>query len=152
MIAYTAVDRRRPPTFAARTLRALRSGGMAAGAMVMNAAIAGPALLATGFVIGKQAAKATTKAVEAEAAVDVAIADLDLFDENLAAVVKRCDELSGILDDLTAEEYAVINHQHVLGEAAPIVLILCRMVQGLYLYPGRREILRPEYRRGDMGL
>lgn len=84
-------------------------GGMAAGAMVMNAAIAGPALLATGFVIGKQAAKATTKAVEAEAAVDVAIADLDLFDENLAAVVKRCDELSGILDDLTARGTAALD-------------------------------------------
>ncbi len=84
-------------------------GGMAAGAMVMNAAIAGPALLVTGFVIGKQAAKATTKACEAETAVDVAIAELDLFDENLRAVLCRCTELSGILGDLTTRGTAALD-------------------------------------------
>lgn len=76
-------------------------GGMAAGALVVNSVIAGPALLATGFVIGKQGAKAKTKAVVAETQVGKAIAELDLFDESLRAVRKRCCELSEILADLT---------------------------------------------------
>ncbi|MFZ2511968.1 MAG: hypothetical protein WAW85_12885 [Gordonia sp. (in: high G+C Gram-positive bacteria)] len=76
-------------------------GGIAAGALVLNSVIVGPALLATGFAVGKQGAKATTKAVTAETEVEVAIAELDVFDGALEAVRKRCAELSGILDELT---------------------------------------------------
>ena len=76
-------------------------GGMAAGALVMNSVIAGPALLATGFVISKQGAKAQTQASEAEAKVGIAVAELDLFDENLRAVRTRCAELSDVLAEVT---------------------------------------------------
>ena len=61
-------------------------GGMAAGALVLNSVIAGPALLVGGFAVSKQGAKAKTKAVDAETQVNVATAQLDLFDEGLRAV------------------------------------------------------------------
>ncbi|MGB3602665.1 hypothetical protein [Gordonia sp. (in: high G+C Gram-positive bacteria)] len=77
-------------------------GGMAAGAVALNAVVAGPALLVTGLVIKGQGTKADTAATEVEAKVAIAIAELDAFDTELGVIEERSKELSDTLTSVTA--------------------------------------------------
>ena len=76
-------------------------GGMALGALALNAAMFGPALLVGGFVTKSQGTKAVTKAEAYGAKVAVAIAELDETDARLDAVDTRVSELSDLLIKLT---------------------------------------------------
>jgi hypothetical protein len=76
-------------------------GGMALGAIALNAAMFGPALLVGGFVTKNQGTKAVTKAKAYGAKVSVAIAELDETDARLDAVDTRVGELSDLLKKLT---------------------------------------------------
>ena len=74
---------------------------MALGALALNAAMFGPALLVGGFVTKSQGTKAVTEAEAYGAKVAVAIAELDETDARLDAVDERVDELSDLLSRLT---------------------------------------------------
>jgi len=76
-------------------------GGMALGALALNAVMIGPALLVGGFVTKSQGTKAVTKAEAYGAKVAVAIAELDETDARLDAVDARASELSDLLRKLT---------------------------------------------------
>lgn len=76
-------------------------GGMALGALALNAAIMGPALLVGGFVTKSQGTRAVTKAEAYGAKVAVAIAELDETDARLDAVDTRVGEVSDLLSKLT---------------------------------------------------
>lgn len=82
----------------------LASGGagMAAGAAALNFVTLGPAILVSGFVVAGQGEKAKTKARENEAAVNVAIAEMEATKEAFRAIVSRADELKVLLEQLVA--------------------------------------------------
>ena len=73
---------------------------MAVGAAALNFVTIGPAILVSGFVVAGQGEKAKTKASENEAAVNVAIAELQATKSKFDAIVARADELGALLDQL----------------------------------------------------
>jgi hypothetical protein len=75
-------------------------GGVALGATVLNVVAIGPALLLGGFVAKGQGKKAMTRAIEKQAEVDVAIAELDATKTLLDSVEVRVDELRSVLSGL----------------------------------------------------
>lgn len=75
-------------------------GGMAAGAMALNFVTIGPAILVSGFMVAGQGEKAKTKARENEAAVNVAIAELQETRAKFDGVIGRAVELVDLLDKL----------------------------------------------------
>lgn len=84
-------------------------GGMALGLTALNFVMFGPALLLGGFVTKSQGTKAVTKAKAYQAKVAVAIAEMDQTDAQLAAVDARADELSSLLQRLTARAVAALD-------------------------------------------
>lgn len=85
-------------------------GGMALGGMALNFVTMGPALLVGGLVAKGQGTKEVTKAKDAEAKVEVAIAKLDETDARLAAIDARADELNSVLGELTARAVNALDH------------------------------------------
>lgn len=77
-------------------------GGMVVGAAALNVVAIGPAILVGGFVVAGQGEKAKTKARENEAAVNIAIAEVQATSAKFEAIVARADELRTLLDELTA--------------------------------------------------
>ena len=73
-------------------------GGMALGAVMLSGIAAAPAVLLAGFTVGIQGEKAKTKAAEAAAQVDVAIAEMAVKGELLLSVRTRIAELRSVLD------------------------------------------------------
>lgn len=78
-------------------------GGVALGATVLNVVAIGPALLMGGFVAKGQGKKAITKAMEKQAEVDIAIAQLDATKTLLESVDLRVVELHSVLSGLVAQ-------------------------------------------------
>lgn len=68
-------------------------GGMVAGAAALNFVTIGPALLVSGLVVAGQGEKAKTKARENEAAVNVAIAEMEAAKVAFDAIQDRSNEL-----------------------------------------------------------
>lgn len=75
-------------------------GGMAVGAAALNFVTIGPAILVSGFVVAGQGEKAKTKARENEAAVNVAIAEVQETKTKFDGIIARAEELEGLLDQL----------------------------------------------------
>ncbi|WP_024796559.1 hypothetical protein [Tomitella biformata] len=84
-------------------------GGMAVGAVVLNVLMIGPALLVGGFVTKGQGVKAITQAKEFQAKIAVGIAELAATDAKLAAVDDRAEELSSLLQKLTARAVSALD-------------------------------------------
>ncbi|MEV0971376.1 hypothetical protein [Microtetraspora glauca] len=78
-------------------------GGMALGAKVRRAAVAGPVVLIAGLTVKTRGTKARTEADNCRAAVDVLIAQLDVHDQLLRGVRKRAHELDGTLNRLVSQ-------------------------------------------------
>lgn len=76
-------------------------GGVALGATALNAAIAGPVILAGGFVVKSQGDKARTKAEEYGAKVAVTVAKMSETCTRLETIDLRIEELSDLLAGLT---------------------------------------------------
>ncbi|MFK5635997.1 hypothetical protein [Ornithinimicrobium sp. LYQ103] len=72
-------------------------GGMVAGAAALNFVTIGPALLVSGLVVAGQGEKAKTKAHESEAAVNVAIAEMDATQVVFDAIQDRANELRDLI-------------------------------------------------------
>lgn len=87
---------------------AVGGGGMALGAATLNVVTIGPALLVTGLVLNGQGEKATTRAAEYEAAMDVAIANQHSFRSMLEALNLRVEELGELLSDLATRAEAAL--------------------------------------------
>ncbi|MEU8197924.1 hypothetical protein AB0C10_29510 [Microbispora amethystogenes] len=83
--------------------RASGGGGMAFGAKVRKAAVAGPVVLIAGLTVKNRGTKARTEADNCGAAVDVLIAHLNLHDQLLRGVRKRVYELDGTLNRLVLQ-------------------------------------------------
>lgn len=77
-------------------------GGMAAGVVALNFVTIGPALLVSGLMVAGQGEKAKTKACENEAAVNVAIAEMQTTKTKFEGVISRTAELGTLLDELVA--------------------------------------------------
>jgi hypothetical protein len=76
-------------------------GGVAMGGMAMNFVTVGPALLVGGLVAKGQGTKQLTKAKEVETKLEIAKAELGETDARLAAIDKRAEELSTVLESLS---------------------------------------------------
>lgn len=72
-------------------------GGMVAGAAALNFVTIGPALLVSGLVVAGQGEKAKTKARENEAAVNVAIAEMEAAKVAFDAIQDRANELRDLI-------------------------------------------------------
>ncbi len=75
-------------------------GGMALGAIMLTGIAAAPAALIGGFAVGVQGHKALTKAMEIEANVAKAVAEMAAKEELLGQVETRIAELEAILHDI----------------------------------------------------
>lgn len=84
-------------------------GGMALGAVALNAATVGPAALVAGFVVASQGEKALTQAAAEEAKVNEEIAAMDLAKANLDVIEARALELSTLLKDLVTRALEALN-------------------------------------------
>lgn len=84
-------------------------GGMAVGAAALNFVTIGPALLVSGFVVAGQGEKAKTKARENEAAVNVAIAEMQATKAQFDAIVDRAEEIETVLDELVLRATSVLD-------------------------------------------
>lgn len=103
-------------------------GGMALGAMALNASVAGPVLLIGGLVLNGQAEKAQSRAEEYQTKVAINVAEQRLFQTTLSGIQSRVEELSTVLhdlvcratvalDDLEAVEFDPDKHVHLLSVA-----------------------------------
>ncbi|MGB3056352.1 MAG: hypothetical protein WBB52_16005, partial [Acidimicrobiales bacterium] len=84
-------------------------GGMAVGAAALNFVTIGPAILVSGFVVAGQGEKAKTKAVENEAAVNIAIAEAQETSAKFDAIITRAEELESLLDQLVVRASAALD-------------------------------------------
>ena len=84
-------------------------GGMAVGAAALNFVTIGPAILVSGFVVAGQGEKAKTKAVENEAAVNIAIAEAQETRAKFDAIITRANELESLLDQLVVRASAALD-------------------------------------------
>lgn len=84
-------------------------GGVALGATALNVVTLGPALLISGLVIKGQGQKALTEAAEHQAAIAVAIAELDRTDALLTAVDERAEELGSLLTAVAGKAVAALD-------------------------------------------
>lgn len=84
-------------------------GGMVVGAAALNFVTIGPAILVSGFVVAGQGEKAKTKALENEAAVNVAIAEAQETKAKFDAIVTRANELETLLDQLVLRASAALD-------------------------------------------
>lgn len=84
-------------------------GGMAVGAAALNFVTIGPAILVSGFVVAGQGEKAKTKAVENEAAVNIAIAEAQEARAKFDAIIARAKELESLLDQLVVRASAALD-------------------------------------------
>lgn len=84
-------------------------GGMVVGAAALNVVTIGPALLVSGFVVAGQGEKAKTKALEGEAAVNVAIAEMRVTKVRFDAIIERAKELDVLLDKLTQRALSTLD-------------------------------------------
>jgi len=75
-------------------------GGMALGSIVLGGITIGPALMLGGFVFAGQGEKALTKARQYEAEVNKATAEIDAVSDFLEQVIRRINELGGLLKSL----------------------------------------------------
>lgn len=86
-------------------------GGMVAGAAALNFVTIGPALLVSGLVVAGQGEKARTKALENEAAVNIAIAEMGTAMVAFDAIQDRAREL---LDLITATRVRAVDALELL--------------------------------------
>lgn len=75
-------------------------GGMALGSIVLGGITIGPALMLGGFVFAGQGEKALTKARQYEAEVNKATAEIDAVSDFFEQVIRRINELGGLLKSL----------------------------------------------------
>lgn len=118
-------------------------GGVALGATVLNVVAIGPALLLGGFVAKGQGKKAITKAMEKQAEVEIAIAELDAMKTLLDSVETRVNELRSVLSSLVsqaldaletlefAEPFVAAEH----AELFQLALLLVKAVKEVALAP-----------------
>ena len=125
-------------------------GGIALGNRATRAAVGGVTLLAAGYTCKIQGTRALTRAEDFVTQVQVALAELDLQDAKLRAVVQRADELTDVLTRLDLRAKAAMDrlesltfdpdeHMDALGEAVELV----KAVQGVAQAPLINE-------RGDL--
>ncbi len=93
-------------------------GGVALGATVLNVVTIGPAILVSGFVVAGQGEKAKTKALQNEAAVNVAIAELGVTKTGFDAIRTRAEELESLLEQLVQRASSALD----LLESEPLDL------------------------------
>lgn len=84
-------------------------GGMVVGAAALNFVTIGPALLVSGLVVAGQGEKAKTKAIENEAAVNVAIAEAQATRTAFDGIVTRADEIEMLLDQLVSRATSALD-------------------------------------------
>lgn len=84
-------------------------GGMVVGAAALNFVTIGPAILVSGFVVAGQGEKAKTKAVENEAAVNIAIAEAQETTAKFDAIITRVGELEMLLDQLVVRATSALD-------------------------------------------
>lgn len=118
-------------------------GGVALGTAVLNVVAIGPALLLGGFVAKGQGKKAITKAMEKQAEVEIAIAELDATKTLLDSVETRVNELRSVLSSLvsqaldaletleSAEPFVAAEH----AELFQLALLLVKAVKEVALAP-----------------
>ncbi|BAC09333.1 hypothetical protein [Thermosynechococcus vestitus] len=85
-------------------------GGMALGSLVLNAAMAGPALMIGGIMLAGKGEKDLTEATEFAAEVDKEIAKIDAYIKYLETGVQpRIAELQGCLEELSPRCHIALN-------------------------------------------
>ncbi|HPV80686.1 MAG TPA: hypothetical protein PLK64_12860 [Dermatophilaceae bacterium] len=115
-------------------------GGIALGNLATRAAVGGVTLLAAGSTCKVQGTKALTRAEEFVTHVQVALAELDLQDAKLRAVVQRTDELTDVLTRLDLRAKAAMDrleslrfdpdeHMDALGKAVELVTAVQAVAQ-----------------------
>ena len=80
-------------------------GGMALGSLVLGGVTFAPILAVGGLAVAAEGEKAITKATEFECEADKALAEMELREKVLEGIVRRLEELSGLLYNL--REHAV---------------------------------------------
>ena len=136
---------------------AVGGGGMALGAVVLNGALAGSALLMAGLTVKNRGTKARTEAEQHKTEIAIAMAQLDARDQLLRGVQRRTREVHDVLDRLITEAVEALDaleaeplNMDIHAERLQGALILVKTVRDVATAPIADEDLQLDKRTEDL--